>query len=111
MYTVKISPNRKVDHLKAWLVAKGCAWILGQDFGVTFSMVAKIALVRLLLFLTTTHHWTMHQLDIKNVFLHKDVKEDVDMEQPFGFVAQGVYSRKVCKLKKSLYGLKQSLWA
>ena len=49
----------------------------------------------------------MHQLDIKNVFLHGDLQEEVYMEQPLGFVAQ-VEIGKVCHLRKSLYGLKQS---
>jgi len=52
-------------------------------------------------------HWPLHQLDIKNVFLHGDLEEEIDMEQPLGFVAQeefGVF----CKLHWSLFGLKQS---
>ena len=53
------------------------------------------------------HGWNLHQLDIKNVFLHGDLLEEVYMEQPPGFVAQGEIGR-VCHLYKSLYGLKQS---
>ena len=49
----------------------------------------------------------MHQFDIKNVFLHDDLQEEVCMKQPLGFVAQGEIE-KVCRLHKSLYGLKQS---
>jgi hypothetical protein len=57
--------------------------------------------------IAATNDWPLHQLDIKNAFLHGDLKEEVDMEQPPGFVAQGE-SSKVCRLRKSLYGLKQS---
>ena len=54
----------------------------------------------------TTHGWDLHQLDIKNVFFHGDLAEEVYMEPPPEFVAQGEIGR-VCRLQKSLYGLKQ----
>ena len=69
--------------------------------------MAKIAFVRLLLFMATMRSWPLFQLDIKNVFLHGDLTKEVYMEQPPGFVAQGE-SGLVCKLHRSLYGLKQS---
>ena len=51
--------------------------------------------------------WLLYQLDIKNVFLHGNLAEEVYMEQPHGFVTQGE-SGLVCRLRRSLYGLKQS---
>nr|XP_009794179.1 PREDICTED: uncharacterized protein LOC104240969 [Nicotiana sylvestris] len=57
--------------------------------------------------MAATYDWPLHQLDIKNAFLHGDLQEEVYMEQPPGFVAQGECG-KVCRLRKSLYGLKQS---
>ncbi|RVX03473.1 Retrovirus-related Pol polyprotein from transposon TNT 1-94 [Vitis vinifera] len=60
-----------------------------SDYGETFSPVAKIASVRLLLSMAAMCSWPLYQLDIKNVFLHGDLAEEVYMEQPPGFVAQG----------------------
>ena len=60
-----------------------------MDYSDTFSPVAKVTSIRLFISLSTTHGWDLHQLDIKNVFLHRDLAEEVYMEQPPGFVAQG----------------------
>ena len=96
-----------MDHLKARLIAKGYTQIYGSDYYDTFSPVAKMASVRLLLSMAAMSSWPLYQLDIKNVFLHSDLAEEVYMEQPPGFVAQGE-SGLVCRLRRSLYGLKQS---
>ncbi|RVW50126.1 Retrovirus-related Pol polyprotein from transposon TNT 1-94, partial [Vitis vinifera] len=70
-------------------------------------LVLMIASVRLLLSMAAMCSWPLYQLDIKNAFLHGDLAEEVYMEQPPGFVAQGE-SGLVCRLRRSLYGLKQS---
>ena len=88
-------------------MAKGYAQTYGVDYYDTFFHVAKMTYVRLFISLATTYKWDLHQLDIKNVFLHDDLWEEVYMEQPPGFVTQGEIG-KVCRLQKSLYGLKQS---
>ncbi|RVW16747.1 Retrovirus-related Pol polyprotein from transposon RE2 [Vitis vinifera] len=102
----KVGPDGQVDRLKARLVAKGYTQVYGSDYGETFSLIAKIASA-LLLSMAAMCSWPLYQLDIKNVFLHGDLAEEVYMEQPPGFVAQGE-SGLVCRLRRSLYGLKQS---
>lgn len=65
----------------------------------------------ILISLTTNLNWPLYQLNVKNAFLHGDLLEEIYIEQPPRFVAQGEYQGNVCKLKKELYGLKQSPWA
>ena len=88
-------------------MAKGYAQTYGMDYSDTFSPVAKMTSVWIFISLAATHNLDLYQLDIKNAFLHGDLQEEVYMEQPSGFVAWGEIG-KVCRLRKSLYGLKQS---
>ena len=107
VYTVKQNPNGKVERYKARLVAKGYSQTYGIDYDETFAPVAKMSTVRTLISCAANFDWPLHQLDVKNAFLHGDLQEEVYMEIPPGF-ATSQTEGKVLRLKKSLYGLKQS---
>ena len=89
-------------------MTKGYTQIFGLDYGDTFSPVAKMASVRLFIVMAALQRWLLYQLDVKNAFLNGDLEEEIYMEQPPSFVAQRESSGLVCRLRKSLYGLKQS---
>ena len=100
-----------IERLKVRLVAKGYTQTYGVDYTETFTPVAKLNTVQVLLSLAINLDWPLLQFDVKNVFLHRELFEEVCMEFPLGCIALEKHGQKVCKLKKSLYGLKQSLRA
>ncbi len=106
VYRTKYGPDGKVDKHKARLVAKGFSQVEGIDYTETFSPVAKMNFVCLVLSLAASFKWEVHQMDVKSAFLHGDLHEEIYMEQPIGFIQTD--SSLVCRLKKSLYGLKQA---
>ena len=108
VFIIKVGPDGTIDHLKARLMAKGYTQIFGLYYGDTFSTVAKMASIRLFITMAALQQWSLYQLDVKNAFLNGDLQEEIYMKQPLGFVAQGESSRMVCRLRKSLYVLKQS---
>ena len=92
---------------KARLVEKWFAQRKGMDYNEIFSPVVRHTSIRILLAIVAAENMELEQMDVKTTFLHGELEEDIYMAQPEGFVAQGK-EQHVCKLKKSLYGLKQS---
>ena len=77
----------------------------GEDFFDTYSPIARLTTIRVLFFLAASYGLIVHQMDVKTAFLNGELDEEIYMVQPDGFVVKGQES-KVCKLLKSLYGLK-----
>jgi len=96
-----------VSRYKARLVAKGYAQTYDIDYEETYSPVAKMTTVRAIIVMAAAKGWSLHQMDVKNVFLHGDLQEEVYMEQPLGYVDQ-THPNLVCRLKEALYGLKRA---
>ena len=104
IYTVKLNPDGSLAHLKVRLVAKRYSQVYELTYVDTFSSVVKMTSVWILVPLAATYQWPLHQSDIKNSLLNCILDEEVYIKQPL-CCSGGI---KVCRLKKSLYGLKQS---
>jgi hypothetical protein len=107
VFKKKLRPNGTIERYKARLVIKGgysqkeC-----EHFFDTYSPVARLTTIRVLLSLAVSHSLLVHQMDVKTTFLNGELDEEIYMEHPAGFVANG-QEGMVCKLLKFLYGLKQ----
>jgi hypothetical protein len=93
----KLKPDGTIEKFKARL----------SDYFDTFSPVTKITSVRLLIAIAAIYNLMIHQMDVKTAFLNGDLEEEIYMDQLEGFVLPG-NEHKICKLLKSLYGLRKA---
>ncbi|KAG7559402.1 Ribonuclease H-like superfamily [Arabidopsis thaliana x Arabidopsis arenosa] len=107
VFTIKYKSNGDIERYKARLVARGFTQTYGEDYRDTFAPVAKLHTVRVVLSLATNLEWELWQMDVKNAFLQGELEEEVYMKPPSGLEDHNAPG-KVFKLKKAIYGLKQS---
>jgi len=103
----QLKADGSLERYKARWVLRGFTQRPGVDFDETFSPVVKPATVRTVLSLALSRQWPIHQLDVKNAFLHGTLSETVYCAQPAGFEDPS-HPDFVCRLNRSLYGLKQA---
>lgn len=120
LYKTKLHADDSLDKHKARLVILGNHQRPLEDYTQTFAPVAKMTTMRSLLAVAAINHWTVHQMDVKNAFLHGDLDEIVYMKLPPGYTSLGsrislqsqgelhtsptpTSPPKVCKLLKSLW--------
>ena len=107
VFRTKRGANGEIVKYKARWVAQGFRQKHGIDYNETFAPVARFDSIRALLALVAHHDWELHQMDVKSAYLNGDLEEELYMRQPTGFVVKGS-ENLVCRLNKSLYGLKQA---
>ncbi|KAK8585371.1 hypothetical protein V6N13_076245 [Hibiscus sabdariffa] len=107
VFKKKTDMDGNVQTYKGRLVAKCFRQIHGVDYDETFSPVAMFKSIRILLDIAAYHDYEIWQMDVKTAFLNGKLEEDVYMTQPEGFVTSENVG-KVCKLQRSIYGLKQA---
>jgi hypothetical protein len=103
VYSIKLRSDGTRDRYKTRLVALGNRQEHGVDYEETFAPKAKMTKVRTVISIAISQGWSLHQMGVKNAFLHGDLKENIYMTPPSLFSSP---SSVVCQLKQSLYGLK-----
>ena len=105
IFKIKTKSDGNIERYKARLVARGFQQEYGRDYDETFALVAHMTTVRILTAIAAQRQWNIYQMDVKNAFLHGELKEEVYMLPPPGVE---VPSGQVCHLRRALYGLKQA---
>ena len=86
VYRTKKAADGQINKYKARLVAKGFQQVHGLDYDETFAPIAKMDSIRLALSIAASGRWEVHQMDMKNAFLHGDLSHEIYMEQTQGFI-------------------------
>ena len=107
VFKTKHDSHGNIERYKARLVAKGFTQKDGIDYKEIFSPVSKKDSFIIIVALVAHYELEWHQMDVKTAFLNGNSEEDVYMDQPVGFIEEGK-EHMVCKLKKSIYKLKQA---
>ncbi|GJR97833.1 retrovirus-related pol polyprotein from transposon TNT 1-94 [Tanacetum coccineum] len=107
IFKKKMKADGTIDKYKARLVIKGYRQREGLDYFDTYSLVTRITSIRMILAIAALRNLEVHQMDVKTEFLNGDLEEEIYMNQPEGFLAP-IQEGKVCRLVKSLNGLKQA---
>lgn len=105
VFKTKTTASGEIERLKARLVVKDCGQMKGIDYEETFSPVVRYGSIRYLLAIATRHNLRIDQMDAVTAFLHGKLTDEIYMKQPELFTDG---TDRVCRLKKSLYGLKQA---
>lgn len=105
VFRIKKLQIGEIDKYKARLVARGCEQKYGIDYVEVYAPVARIQTIRTLLAVSVEMNYHVHQMDVTTAYIQGDLLETVYMEQPPRFEQS---KNKVCRLRRPIYGLKQS---
>ena len=105
VFSLKLHYDGSLDRYKGRLVSLGNKQEYGVDYEETFAPIAKMTTVQTILAIAASQSWRLHQNDVKNAFLHGDLQEEIYMKRPSGMTTSSPHD--VCKLRRSLYGLKK----